>query len=60
MSQAAQRPRQGVGRVAWNNPGKMDEEEGEGQGRFPRRLTAVLRPLQPAPGHPRPLYAYKK
>ena len=56
MSQAAQRPRQGVGRVTWNNPGRMDEEEGEGQGRFPRRLPAVFRPLQPGPGHPRPAH----
>ena len=48
MSQAAQRPRQGMGRVV----ARMGE--GEGPGRFPRRLPAIFRPLQPAPGHPMP------
>ena len=56
VSQAAQRPRQGVGRVAWNNLGRMDKKEGEGPGRLPRRLPGVFRPLQPAPGHPRPAH----
>ena len=56
MSQAAQRPRQGEGRVVWNNPGRMDEELGEGPGRLPRRPQGIFRPLQPAPGHPRPVH----
>ena len=56
MSQTAQGAPQGVWRVVWNNSGRMDEEEGEGQGRFARWLPAVFRPLQPAPGHPRPVH----
>ena len=42
--------------MVWNNSGRMDEEEGEGQGRFARRLLAVFRPLQPAPVQPRPVH----
>ena len=50
MRQAAQRPRLGIGRVVR----RVDEEDGEGPGGFPRRLPAIFRPLQPAPGHPMP------
>jgi hypothetical protein len=56
MGQAAQRPRQGERRTVWNNPGRMDEELGEGPGRLPRRAQGVFRPLQAAPGHLMPVH----
>ena len=51
-ARAAQRPRQGLGPVGV----RMDEEEGEEPGRFPRRLPAIFRPLQQSPGHPMPAH----
>ena len=36
--------------------GRMDKEEGEGKGWFARRLSAVFRPLQPAPVQLRPVH----
>ena len=53
MGQARRRAPQGEGRVVWANPGRVDIEDGEGQGRFARRLPAVYRPLQPAAMLPR-------
>ena len=40
MGQARQRAPQGEGRVVWANPGRVDIEDGEGQGRFARRPPA--------------------
>ena len=51
-ARAAQKPRQGLGRVGV----RMDEEEGEGPDRFPRRLPAIFRPLQQSTGHPLPAH----
>ena len=56
MSQATQRAPQGEGRMVWNNSGRMDEEEGEGQGRFARRPPVVFRPPKPAPMQPLPVH----
>ena len=42
--------------MVWNNSGRMDEEEGEGQGRFARRPPVVFRPPQPAPMQPLPVH----
>ena len=44
------------GRMVWTNPGRVDIEEGEGQGRFARRAPAVFRPPEPASMLPRPVH----
>ena len=44
MNQARQRAPQCEGLMIWANPGRVDMEEGEGQGRFAWRPPAVFRP----------------
>ena len=56
MKQARQRAPQGEWRMVWANPGRVDMEEGEGQGTFARRPPAVFRPPHPAAMLPGPVH----
>ena len=56
MNQARQRAPQSEGCIVRTNPGRVDVEEGKGQGRFARRPPAVFRPPQPATMLPRPVH----
>ena len=56
MNQARQRAPQGEGRSVWANPGRVDVEEGEVQGRVARRPPVAFRPPQPVAKLPRPVH----
>ena len=56
MNQARQRAPRGEGRPVWANPGRVDAEEGEVQGRVFRRPPVAFRPPQSVAMIPRPVH----
>ena len=56
MNQARQRAPQGEGRSVWANPGRVDAEEVEVQGRVFRRPPVAFRPPQSVAMIPRPVH----